>query len=84
MKSCQSCQRNRQIKFYKQSSELVVDSLKDDIRYGDRHSDSLKNEIRIYKSENKALKEENALLKESNKHYKQVNKKLIDNLNKEN
>ena len=91
LKSCQSCQRGRQIKFYKQSSELVVDSLKDDIRYVDKYSDSLKNEIRVYKSEIKAreneiktLKEENTLLRESNNHYKQVNKKLIDNINKEN
>lgn len=84
LKSCQSCQRGRQIKFYKQSSEIVVDSLIDDIRSNDKYSDSLKNEIKVYQNEIRALKDENQMLKESNSHYKQVNKKLIENINKEN
>ena len=84
LKSCQSCSRKNQILYYQKQNTALCDSVNKDANLYSKRIDSLVYELEKQKDKNIQLQREINLLNETNKYYKQSNRKLIDNLNKEN
>lgn len=82
-KSCQSCQKDRQMRFYKNTSTLRLDSIYNEHQLLIKNIDSLMTEIKIRDQKISHMEKENNLLKETNNQYKQTNKELVKTLNKD-
>lgn len=76
-KSCQSCSRNRLIKFNEAKYTNQIDSLNDSINNYIFKVQSIEDSLNMYKNMIHILKDNNDILLESNKHYRTTNNILI-------
>lgn len=81
-KSCQSCSRNSIIEYNKNSYEIIIDSLNNELMNISNIIKLQHDTIEMYKFQLNIMETNNKELKESNKYYQNTNRVLV-NTNKE-